>query len=151
MGEYRGGCECGAVRYCLSEDPIFVNCCHCRQCQKITGSAFAINGMVEGDRLHIDQGTEQFIEQDGEARCRGCKTLLWSVHQMFGDNIKFVRLGTLDESERIEPDAHFFVRSKHSWVTIPDHVRRFETLPAESDRPLMSAAAMIRLGAAQGR
>ncbi|HZU51909.1 MAG TPA: aldehyde-activating protein, partial [Sphingomicrobium sp.] len=65
------------------------------------------------------------------------------------ENIKFVRVGTLDEGERIQPDAHFFVRSKHPWVVIPDGLPRFETLPQSGDPPLMSSEAEARLAAAR--
>jgi hypothetical protein len=147
MATYEGGCECGAIRYRMTDEPMFVNCCHCRQCQKISGSAFAINGMIEADRLQIIEGEAKL---SNESRCNVCNTFLWGTHRMFGDRIKFVRLGTLDEAERIKPDAHFFTRSKHPWVAIPDDVPAFEALPTDTDPPLMSAEAMARLEAARG-
>jgi hypothetical protein len=150
MATYEGGCECGAVRYRLTDDPIFVNCCHCRQCQKITGSAFAINGMIEVNRIEILIGEDKLSRNEGQGRCDSCGTMLWGTHRMFGDNVLFVRMGTLDEAERIKPNAHFFIRSKHPWVTIPEDVLAFEALPAERDPPLMSAEASARLEAARG-
>jgi hypothetical protein len=150
MTDYHGGCECGSVRYTMSDEPIFVNCCHCRQCQKITGSAFAINGMIESDRLEVVVGEEKLATPAGQARCSECGTVLWSEHRMFGDNIKFVRLGTLDQGERIRPDAHFFVRSKHPWVNIPEGVPQFEALPSDRDPPLMKPRSRTRLDAARG-
>lgn len=146
---YEGGCECGAVRFRMTADPIFVNCCHCRDCQKITGSAFAVNAMVEADRLAVTAGDDKLSEQKGAVRCGQCKTLLWAQHPEFGGRIKFVRVGTLDEAERISPHAHFFIRSKHPWVAIPDDVPAFDTLPGESDPPLLSAHAAARLEAAR--
>jgi hypothetical protein len=146
---YEGGCECGAVRFRMTADPIFVNCCHCRDCQKITGSAFAVNAMVESDRVVLDAGDNKLSEEKGAARCRQCRSLLWAEHPEFGGRIKFVRVGTFDEAERISPDAHFFVRSKHRWVEIPNDVRAFDTLPGESDPPLLSADAAARLEAAR--
>lgn len=151
MAEYDGGCECSSVRYRMRDEPIFVNCCHCRQCQKITGSAFALNGMIEADRLELLHGDDMLETTAGEARCSQCGTLLWGEHRYFGETIKFVRLGTLDEGERIRPNAHFFVRSKHPWVMIPDDLPRFEALPTDRDPPLMSAAAAARLEAARQR
>jgi hypothetical protein len=135
----------------MTDDPIFVNCCHCRQCQKITGSAFAINGMIEADRLQILEGDDKLSTDAGQGRCTECNTFLWGGHRLFGDNVKFVRLGTLDEAERIEPNAHFFTRSKHPWVTIPESVPAFEALPTDRDPPLMSAEGSARLEAARGR
>ena len=151
MATYEGGCECGAIRYRMTDDPMFVNCCHCRQCQKMTGSAFAINGMIEAERLEILHGGDELSKEGGQGRCTKCNTLLWASHRLFGDNVKFVRLGTLDEAERIKPDAHFFTRTKHSWVTIPDGVPTFDALPKDRDPPLMSAEASARFEAARGR
>jgi hypothetical protein len=144
---YEGGCECGAVRYRMSADPIFVNCCHCRDCQKITGSAFALNAMVEADRVEVVHGDPAL--DDGAVRCLRCKSLLWAEHPRFGERIRFVRVGTLDQGERLKPDAHFFVRSKYPWVVIPDGLPAFDTLPGESDPPLLSAEAAARLEAAR--
>jgi len=141
-----GGCECGAVRYRMRGEPIFVNCCHCRQCQKLSGSAFALNAMIERDRVEVTEGAE--LLEDG--RCAKCQTMLWGTHRMFGDGILFLRVGSLDEGERVAPDAHFFTRSKHPWVTIPDGARTFDALPTESDAPLLDAAAAARVEAARG-
>ena len=149
MAQYEGGCECGLVRYRLTDEPIFVNCCHCRQCQKITGSAFAINGLIEDDRLEVLQGHQTMAPKNGQVRCSHCDTLLWGAHRRFGDKVQFVRLGTLDESEKIKPDAHFFVRSKHPWVEIPAGVVQFQTIPGKNDPPLMSAASAARLETAK--
>jgi hypothetical protein len=145
MVVFEGGCECGAVRYRMTSEPIFVNCCHCRQCQKITGSAFAINAMIESDRLEVLQG-----EAGVEGRCGKCNVLLWGAHRLFGDRVKFLRVGTLDEAERIRPNAHFFIRSKHPWVTIPDDVQSFEALPTDRDPPALSLEAKARLEAVRG-
>lgn len=144
-----GGCFCGAVRYRLSADPIFVNACHCRDCQKLGGSAFALNGMVEADRVAVTKG--HVTAHEGEARCGACRTLLWAEHPMFGSAIRFVRLGTLDEAERFPPDAHFFVRSRHPWVTIPGWLPKFETLPGDDDPPLFDEAQQARVDAAMAR
>jgi len=53
--ELAGGCACGAVRYRLASAPMFVNCCHCLDCQRQTGGAFAINAIIETDRILLDK------------------------------------------------------------------------------------------------
>ena len=146
---FEGGCECGQVRYRLTTAPIFVNCCHCRQCQKLSGSAFAINAMIEADRVELIAGDE-VVADDGTARCPGCGTLLWALHPMFGEALRFVRVGTLDEGEKLPPDAHFFVRSKHPWIPIPAGMPSYETLPGPDDPPLYGSEAQARLKAATG-
>lgn len=147
---FEGGCECGVVRYRMTSDPIFVNCCHCRDCQKITGSAFAVNAMIEADRLEVTEGEDRLAINDGAARCARCLALLWAEHPQFGGSIKFLRVGTLDEGQAIAPDAHFFVRSKHSWIVIPAGMPAFEALPGDGDPPLLSPEAAARVEAARG-
>lgn len=117
----------------------------------VTGSAFALNAMIEADRIEVTQGADRLLSQLGQARCPACAALLWATHEMFGGSILFLRVGTLDEGERLAPGAHFFVRSKHPWVTIPDTMRSFETLPGEEDPPLFDDETNARVEAARGR
>lgn len=140
-----GGCFCGAVRYRMAGPPIYVNCCHCRDCQTLTGSAFALNAMIGRDRVTALQG-DLAADKGGGIRCAACHVLLWGVHPLFGDRILFVRAGTLDESEQFKPDAHFFVRSKHPWVTLAGDVPAFDTVP--HDAPLFSVAQQERVDSA---
>jgi hypothetical protein len=156
-GAFDGGCECGAVRYRLTSTPILVNCCHCRDCQRITGSAFAINAMIETDRIEILAGEPVMssLEREGSGdtrawRCGNCATLLYADHPMFGDAMRFVRVGTLDRAELLPPDAHFFVRSKHPWITIPDGVPAFEALPEDGMGPDLNPDAQGRMAAMFG-
>jgi len=147
---FQGGCECGSVRYRMTDEPIFVNCCHCRDCQKITGSAFAINALIEAERIDVSEGADNLSTVEGATRCRRCHSLLWAEHRDFGGRIKFLRVGTLDEAQHVSPDAHFFLRSKHLWVSVPEGVPSFETLPREGDPPLLTAEAAARLEAVRG-
>jgi hypothetical protein len=145
-----GGCECGRVRYRLKGAPIFVNCCHCRQCQKLSGSAFALNAMVERGHVEVTQGADAIeAARGGGARCAECGVILWGTHRFFGRGILFLRVGTLDEGEGLSPNAHFFTRSKHPWVTVPDGMRAFDTLPAPDDPPLFGPEAAARVEAAR--
>ena len=149
-----GGCECGDVRYRLRTAPIVTNCCHCRDCQTITGSAFAVNAMIETDRIELTRGevVMRGLERGGQGdthawRCARCDTLLWADHPMFADRVRFVRVGTLDESEMLPPDAHYFTRSKHSWIAIPTGVAQFETLPEDGIGVDLGGDRLIRLNA----
>lgn len=153
-----GGCLCGFVRYRLTSPPMFVNGCHCRMCQKTSGSAFAINAMIEADRVElIGEGEPETVEppphlppgQTG-ARCPRCGTMLWGHHRMFGEGIRFVYVGTLDEGEHLSPDAHFFTRSKHPWIVLPDGVPVYETLPTDGDAALWGPEVKARIAAVMG-
>ncbi len=126
---YTGRCTCGAVRYELTSRPLFVHCCHCRWCQRETGSAFVMNAMIEADRVLVLQGTPLVVltptlSGKGQkiARCPTCHVALWSNYAGAGDGIRFVRVGTLDEPDRLPPDIHIFTESKQPWVVLPTGV-----------------------------
>lgn len=123
---YEGGCTCRHVRYCMTSPPLFVHCCHCRWCQRETGASFALNAMIEADRVKLLQGDVEVVvtpSNSGKgqkiARCPKCRIAVWSNYGGAGDAIRFVRVGTLDEPDRVPPDIHIFTSSKQPWVVLP--------------------------------
>ena len=141
-----GGCACGAVRYRMTDRPIVVHCCHCRWCQRETGSAFVINAMIESDRVAVLKGAPETVLTPSESgkgqrivRCPDCRVALWSHYAGAGDVLKFLRVGTLDDPDRLPPEIHVFTASKQPWVILPEGVPAFpeyysrrEVWPAES-------------------
>ena len=126
-----GGCKCGRLRFRMEAAPIITHCCHCRDCQKAGGSAFRINAMIETDRLTILEGTTQEFQGAGSqkvVRCPDCLYALWSHIAQLGEAIAFVGVGMLDQGECVPPEAHYFTRSKHPWVTLPPGVPAFEAM-----------------------
>jgi hypothetical protein len=126
-----GGCHCGKIRFRMEIAPIITHCCHCRDCQKVSGAAFRINAMIETDRLTLLQGAPQvFQSPDRQKRvqCPDCGLSVWSHLAKLGDGIAFVGVGMLDEGERLPPEAHYFVRSKHPWIALPGDLPAFEEL-----------------------
>jgi hypothetical protein len=126
-----GGCSCGAVRYRLMDEPLIVHCCHCRNCQRQTGSAFVINLVIEGDRLEVTAGEPVRVDvprDDGSVqpiwRCPACQVALFSEYGR--PDLRFVRGGTLDDPDAATPDVHIFTRSKVPWVTLPEGAPAFE-------------------------
>jgi hypothetical protein len=126
-----GGCSCGAVRYRLTSEPLFVHCCHCLNCQRQTGSAFVINLLIEADRVELLSGEPQPFDvprDDGSMqriyRCPACKVAVYS--QYTSPEFFYVRAGTLDEPRRITPDVHIFTKSKVDWVVLPEFVPAFD-------------------------
>ena len=129
---HEGGCTCRQVRYRVTSKPLFVHCCHCRWCQRETGTAFALNAMIEADRLTLLQGAPEVVRTPSNSgkgqkiwRCPRCRIAVWSRYAGGGDAIRFVRVGTLDEPDRLPPDLHIFTASKQPWVTLPDGARAF--------------------------
>ncbi|MCJ1450920.1 hypothetical protein MMC28_001254 [Mycoblastus sanguinarius] len=123
-----GGCDCGKVRYKMASQPLFINCCHCRWCQRECGSAFATNAIIEADRL-ISSGAEPiYISTPTEsgkpqhiARCPDCSVAVWSIYAS-GLGMRCVRAGTLDNPSCLSPDIHICTNSKLPWVVLPPDV-----------------------------
>jgi hypothetical protein len=146
-----GGCSCGAVRYRLTSEPMFVHCCHCLNCQRQTGSAFVINLLIEGDRIELVAGEPHAVDvprDDGSAqriyRCPDCEVALYSEYG--GPAVRFVRAGTLDDAKGITPDVHIYTRSKVGWVTLPESAPAFDAY--YDSKQLWPAESLARLRAA---
>jgi hypothetical protein len=126
-----GGCACGEIRYRLTSGPLITHCCHCLNCQRQTGSAFAVNMLIEADRVELLSGRPQRVDaprDDGSAqrifRCPTCQVAVYSEYSR--PDVWFVRAGTLDDPSRAAPDVHIFTRSKREWVTLPASVPAYD-------------------------
>ena len=121
-----GGCTCRAVRYRMESGPLFVHCCHCRWCQRESGASFALNALIEANRVRVLHGEVKVVDTPSNSgkgqkisRCSSCSVALWSNYAGAGDAVRFVRVGTLDEPDRLPPDVHIFTASKQPWVVLP--------------------------------
>jgi hypothetical protein len=141
-----GGCDCKAVRYRMETRPLFVNCCHCRWCQRETGASFALNAMIEADRITL-LGIEPELVDTPSASGQGqkiarfpkCRIAVWSNYSGAGPSVRFVRVGTLDEPDHLPPDIHIFTETRQPWVVlpagtpaVPEYYDRNQYWPAES-------------------
>jgi hypothetical protein len=141
-----GGCTCRHIRYRMESEPLFVHCCHCRWCQRETGASFALNAMIEADRVTLLAGEPELVDTPSAsgmgqriARCPKCRVAVWSNYAGAGPVVRFVRVGTLDEPDRLPPDVHIFTASKQPWVlippgtpSVPEYYEREKLWPAES-------------------
>jgi hypothetical protein len=120
----RGACSCGKVRYELLAAPMRVHCCHCTDCQRHTGSAFVLNAIIESSAVRLIRGALEAVPIPRNYgphdiyRCRKCKVAVWSDYG-HRPQIRFVRVGTLDDPSLIRPDIHIFTRSKVPWIRLP--------------------------------
>jgi hypothetical protein len=121
-----GGCDCRHVRFRLETVPLVVHCCHCRWCHRESGSAFALNAVIEADRVTLQGAQPELVDtpsQSGQgqriARCPRCRIAVWSNYAGAGPLLNFVRVGTLDDPDRLPPDIHIFTTSKQPWVVLP--------------------------------
>ncbi|KAF2457051.1 Mss4-like protein [Lineolata rhizophorae] len=130
-----GGCACGHIRYCMTAHPLAIHCCHCHHCQRETGSAFALNALLESPHLTLQppspapvviatptlSGTPQRV-----ARCPRCYVAVWSHYSSAGETMAFVRVGTLDPEAKNavgEPTVHIYCESKVGWMGLPEGAR----------------------------
>ena len=128
-----GGCDCGAIRYRMRTEPLFVNCCHCRWCQRETGSAFVLNAMIESDRVELLNDEPEIVDTPSAsgkgqkiARCPDCRIAVWSNYAGAGDALRFIRVGTLDNPDLLPPGAQIFTESKQPWVVLSPEIPVFE-------------------------
>jgi hypothetical protein len=142
----RGHCTCRHVSYEITSKPLFVHGCHCRWCQRETGSAFATNAMIETDRILLTADAPELVDTPSNSgrgqkimRCPNCRVALWSHYPGAGPRFAFLRVGTLENPDAFPPDIHIFVSSKQPWVVLPEGVPamaeyydREEHWPAES-------------------
>jgi len=124
-----GGCDCRTIRYRLRTPPLFVHCCHCRWCQRESGASFALNALIEADRVELLAGEPLVVDTPSEsgkgqriARCPRCHIAVWSNYAGAGPKVHFIRVGTLDQPDALPPDIHIFTASKQPWVLLPPDV-----------------------------
>jgi len=144
--EQEGGCACGKTRYKLTAAPLIVHACHCRDCQRLSGGAFALNIWIEKRFVEADHARLRSMSVPAGSgkpqeifRCPDCGTAIYSkYHAAPGDTV-LLRAGTLDEPTAVTPDVHIFTRSKMPWFELPDGVPAFDSFyklsefwPAES-------------------
>jgi hypothetical protein len=131
--EVEGGCTCRAIRYLARGQPLIVHCCHCRWCQRETGSAFVLNALFEAERVllrgpPLDVVVTPSASGKGQKiqRCPSCRVALFSNYAQAGDAVRFVRVGTLDDPDAFPPDVHIYTQSKQPWVQLPANVPAVE-------------------------
>jgi hypothetical protein len=149
-----GGCACGRLRYRMRSAPMFVHCCHCKDCQRQTGTAFVLNALIETDRVDVLSGETRRCAMPTDSgrphtvfRCTDCGTAVWSEYGGLSA-LRFVRVGTLDDPKALPPDVHIYVRSKLPWIALPSGVPSFEAY--YSSREVWPAASLERRKAALG-
>jgi len=151
-----GGCTCRTVRYRMLTAPLFVHCCHCTWCQRESGSAFALNALIEADRVELLAGSVVVVDTPSNsgkgqrvARCPACRVAVWSNYAGSGDAIRFVRVGTLDQAWRIKPDIHIYTSTRQPWLLLPADVPASEAYYERSK--LWPPESLARRAAAVGK
>ena len=127
---YKGSCLCGAVKFQISSGLRNIVYCHCSECRKAQGSAFAANGIVEKNNFKIISGGEQLSGYESTPDqtkyfCRHCGSPIMSKNLNKPDQLR-VRLGTIESDLAEKPGAHIFVSSKANWDNITDDLPQYD-------------------------
>jgi len=132
-----GGCPCEAVRFVVKEMPLLVYACHCRECQRWSGSAFSMSMPIRAGAFAITCGEPKHWRRTGASGtestswfCGECGGRIYGQHSGHPDIIS-VRAGTLDDTSWIRPVAHIHLRSAQAWERIPNHAECFDVMPGD--------------------
>jgi hypothetical protein len=125
-----GGCQCGQIRYEITEAPQSVYTCHCTDCQRLTSSAFSMGLVLAETAFHrsgIEPRSLQRTADSGRTNTRlVCPECGSWVCGMPRDGVIRVRAGTLDDTSWLRPTRHIWTRSKQPWITLPPGDEIFE-------------------------
>jgi hypothetical protein len=131
---YTGGCACGAIRYKISAEPVAMADCHCRQCQRESGTGhlshlfFPRSAVsVQGEATHWD-----LVGDNGTVKTRGfCPTCGSPVYMAFRDipDVFVVRAGSLDDPSRYKPEKVIWSAAGYAWDHLDPALPKFERMP----------------------
>jgi len=130
----KGSCLCGRVTYTLREPPITIAACHCKQCQKLSTSAFSISAMVNASAVEVVGEMKEWRRtgasgQESVARfCPCCGTHIYHSNPARPDTL-MLKLSSLEDTSIIDPTVHVWVQEKQDWYQIPEGVTSFATQP----------------------
>ena len=136
---YQGGCLCGEIRHVLNGEPLTLYACHCTDCQRRSGTAFALSMVVSRASLILQKGKPVHFAvrlADGRTKtgqvCTACNTRLWGEAAKLPD-ISILQPGTLDDTSWLRPCAHIWTRSAQPWFQFPKDAVLFEGQPAPGE------------------
>jgi hypothetical protein len=125
-----GGCQCGQVRYVLNGEVHRLNVCHCRDCQRQSGSAFGMSLVIAPETFVLTAGELRTFELEADsgrtktcAFCPRCGVRIFNRTRV----LYSVKAGTLDDTRWLVPDAHYWTERKQAWTVLPDDVPCYPT------------------------
>ncbi len=135
---YKGSCFCGKVKFEITSNIKNIVFCHCSQCRKLQGTAYATNGVVNKEHFKIVSGEQELTahklsEIQTRYFCKHCGSPIKSENTKIPGVVR-VRLGTIDDEILDKPQAHIFVASKANWDTICDGVPQYDDYEPERSK-----------------
>ena len=135
MREMTGRCLCGQVRYSATAEPAIVAVCHCKNCQKQTGTAFSVLVGIPKSAISIEGSLKTFHDtgDSGQAVdrnfCPECGSPIISDVAVMPE-LRFIKAGTLDDTSWLDPKMHVYCDSAENWTHIPEGSQKFGKMPA---------------------
>ena len=134
MPEMRGGCLCGQVRYSANAEPALVAVCHCKNCQKQAGTAFSVVIGIPKSAMSITGRLKTYNDRGDSGQpvfrnfCPECGSPITSDVAAMPE-LTFIKAGTLDDTNWLDPKMHVYCDSAQLWTPIPDTSQRFAKMP----------------------
>ena len=130
---HEGGCACGIVRYRVRNNPFRTSVCHCKACQRRTGSAFGVGIYFKEQDFELLRGELKpyRFRSDESGRwlsmefCTNCGTTVTWTAEVFPGG-RGIAGGTFDDTSWLKIDRHVWTRSAHHWMAYPPGVERFD-------------------------
>ena len=135
MAHIEGGCLCGQIRYSADVDPAFVGVCHCTDCQKFTGSAFATVVAVPASALKVTGSLKTFTKSGDSGKpihrrfCPECGSGIMDEADAL-PGVAMLNAGTLDDASWVKPLSEIYCDSAQPWVHLGGDMKRFAKLPS---------------------
>ena len=130
----KGSCQCGGVSYQLLEPPLMVVACHCKECQKLSTSAFSITAMINRESIKFEGLMKDWRRNAASGNisaakfCPCCGNRIYHYDPNEPDKLKF-KPCTLSDTRIIKPTAHVWISEKQDWFQIPEGVKTFDYQP----------------------
>ncbi len=130
----KGACQCGGVTYELLEPPLMVAACHCKECQKLSTSAFSITAMVSANSIKFNGLMKDWSRSADSGNisaakfCPSCGNRIYHYNPDEPDKIK-LKPSNLSDTRIINPTVHVWVSEKQDWFKIPEGVKTFDKQP----------------------
>ncbi|OYD23366.1 GFA family protein [Oceanimonas baumannii] len=129
-----GACQCGSVRYQLLSEPKMIVACHCKECQKLSTSAFSITALVNTDQIRFQGEMKEWRRTadsgniNGAMFCPTCGNRIYHFNPDEPDTLK-LKPASLTDTRLIKPVAHVWVSEKQDWYQIPEGVAVYDKQP----------------------
>lgn len=134
MAKIAGSCFCGKVRYSGEAEPIFTGICHCKSCQKITGTSYSVVVALPADALTVTGDIKTYDSKGNSGNgthsnfCPNCGSPLTDTADVM-PGVVMIRAGTLDNSSWLKPTMEIYCDSKMPWVSLGGGLQSFPKMP----------------------